>query len=586
MAGFSEAGDPARWRAARGNPASAESVRGVLERADDAERRSPGAFSYSGFAAFARTGDRTAYVERYRSSRGRLADLAIASLVDPERDTTALADLIWAICDEYQWAMPAHVDGLLDAAPEIPHAEQIDLSAAETAAALREITTLLEERLPPLVVHRVRAEVRRRILNPFLARTHWWETAQTNWASVCATGVLLAGVGILSDDEAERVTPRVLAALDSYLSGFDEDGVCSEGVDYWNYGFGYFTAAAEALRDLSGGEIDLWRDPTGRLARIAGFAQAMRLSGDVVASFADTRPEASLDRGLLSRLSERVAGVLVPPGPDVPRPGDQRYRRWVLGARGILWNSAETAGGEPTAGAAGSAWFPHAQWVIARDADGVGFAARGGHNDELHNHNDVGSFILAAGGEVLLADPGLGVYDRDYFSPSRYENPATGSQGHSLPIIDGGFQRGWAPDAAARVLEIRHEPGAVRFGIEYSSAYDAPELELLVRTWEYRSGVLTIDDAYRASRPIGVTFRYVSTAPIELVAPGRAEIRTAAARAQLDFDESLAAETGSFGVEHGLLRPIRFLDLSGAPAERGGASVTVRVERTPASGAA
>jgi len=583
-AGFSEAWDAAHWQRARQDPVTAETVREIFMRADDAEAQPPGSFLYSTFSAFAATGDRTAYVDLYRSRRGRLADLAIAALVDPERDTGALADLIWSICDEYQWALPAHLNGALDAWPDVPHAEQIDLGAAETAAALREITALLADRLPPLVVQRARAEVRRRVLDPFLARTHWWESADTNWASVCGASVLLSGIGLLNDDEQLRVTERVVAALESYLSGFDADGVCSEGVDYWNYGFGYFAAAAEALRENSGGAIDLWHDPTGQLSRIAAFPQSMRLSGDVVASFADTRTSASLDRGLLSRLAVRTEGISIPSAPDKPRPGDQRYRRWVLAARGLLWNADESsAAAVRTNDGASSTYFPHSQWLLVRDEGEVGFAARGGHNDELHNHNDVGSFILAARGEVLLADPGLGIYDRDYFSPHRYENPATGSQGHSVPIVDKTFQRGWARDASAQVLEIAHDPGTARFRIEFASAYDVAGLESLVRSWRYHDGELTIDDSYLASRPIVVTYRYVSTSPIRVISPGQAEIRSAGVSAELAYAPSLIAGTGTFGVEYGLLRPIYFLDLWRDAAVSGGASVTARVSRSTGS---
>lgn len=579
--GFSEATVDERWRRTRTARATAESVRGILARADAAAVQQPSAVPFTALAAFAETGDRSAYVELYRDRRGRLSDLAIAALIEPERDTAALADLIWSTCDEYQWAFPAHMDGQLETDPEIPHVEQIDLSAAETAAAVGEIASLLEHRLPSLVVHRARVEIRRRVIDPFLARSQWWETAPTNWASVCAASVLLAGCGVLDDDEQARVTARVLAALDCYLSGFDEDGVCSEGVDYWNYGFGYFTAAAEALRERSGGDIDLWSDPSGRLARIARFPMDMRLSGDVVASFADTRPAASVDRGLLSRVAERVDGGGIPSGPDVPRPGDQRYRRWVLASRGLLWNAADTS--SASAGSTGSTFFPHAQWLIVRDVGEIGFAARGGHNDELHNHNDIGSFIVAARGEVLLADPGLGVYDRDYFSPRRYDNPATGSHGHSVPIVDGSFQRGWAPDAAASVREIWHEGGRARFGIEYASAYGLAELRSLRRTWDYAAGIVTIDDAYAAARPLEMTFRHVSPLPILVTGPGRAEVRGENVSAELSFPAELPAETGTFGTDRGLLRPIHYLDLRCAPAAEGELRVTVRVRESGGS---
>lgn len=51
-------------------------------------------------------------------------------------------------------------------------------------------------------------------------------------------------------------------------------------------------------------------------------------------------------------------------------------------------------------------------WGDGRDADGpaVGVAAKGGHNGESHNHNDLGTFVLEAEGEEPLADLGAGEY--------------------------------------------------------------------------------------------------------------------------------------------------------------------------------
>lgn len=572
-----------RWQAAAIAPATAGMVAEILDRAAEAERDPAGPLSFAAYASYGTTGERTAFQALYRRRRQQLTDLALAALVEPERGTDALADLIWSICDEYSWAFPAHIDELLSAHPRVPHAEQVDLGAAETAAALAEITSSLSERLPALVVRRAHSEIRRRVLSPFAACEHWWETAPTNWASVCAGGILLAGIRLLDETELAGFLPRLRAALECYLSGFDEDGVCSEGVDYWHYGFSYFAAAAEALRDHSTGAIDLWDEHRERLSLIARFPGRVRLTGDVVASFADTRPTARLDRALLSRLSERLPGISVPPSPDAVLSGDQRFGRWVPASRGLLWNappdsnaSATVAPERPSAD-----YLPHAQWLIVRDSGGSAFAARGGHNDELHNHNDIGSFILAARGEVLLADPGVGVYDRDYFSDRRYENPATGSQGHSVPIVDGVTQRGWARDAAARVDRIEHSPGRARFAIEYSSAYAVPGLRELRRCWTYADGELVIDDALSADRPMPVVFRFVSLLPIVATAAGRAEISGEHTTAELLFPESFTARIGVFSTDLGVPRPVHHLDLIGESSVAAELRTTIRVHGIP-----
>ena len=46
-------------------------------------------------------------------------------------------------------------------------------------------------------------------------------------------------------------------------------------------------------------------------------------------------------------------------------------------------------------------YAPAAQWLVKRTPT-YGFAAKGGHNAEHHNHNDIGHFIFAMDGRPIL----------------------------------------------------------------------------------------------------------------------------------------------------------------------------------------
>jgi hypothetical protein len=80
-------------------------------------------------------------------------------------------------------------------------------------------------------------------------------------------------------------------------------------------------------------------------------------------------------------------------------------------------------------------------WMISRDdpadPDTLVLAIKGGHNAEMHNQNDVGSFVVHTGGESLLADVGKGKYTRQYFGPERYTYLVNNSLGHSVPVVAG-----------------------------------------------------------------------------------------------------------------------------------------------------
>ncbi|MFF4768764.1 heparinase II/III family protein [Streptomyces sp. NPDC001255] len=565
------------WRRARERPASAAYRERILARAAGHARTPLAPVPFSLHRRFAEDGSRAAYDGVFAARRRRLTDLALAALLDPGADLAALEDTIWAVCDEYVWALPAHLDQLLSPAPSVPHAEQIDLVAAETAFTLAEIRRLLGARLAPLVAERVRREVERRVLGPFLARAHWWEKAETNWSAVCGAGVGMAALHLLGEAEESRlaeITARVLAAMDHYLAGFGADGACREGLDYWSYGFGHFALYAEALRRRTAGRIDLFADRTGKVTRIARFPWYAFLSGNAVAAFADTQPRGALQPGLLGLLGRRFPGLPAVPDAWLVEDVLDAPGRWGAAVRSLGWEPPADGGEPPGPGG----YLADAQWMVHRvaGAGAWGFAAKGGHNAEPHNHNDLGSFVVAAHGEPLLADLGVGTYTREYFGPGRYEVLCNGSQGHSVPLVSGRRQHAGA-GAAARVLEAEHTGMGCRFALDLTAAYDVAELTSLTREFTVTPDGLTLRDTYAGAAPLEVIERFVSYASVELPEPGRAVLRGARGALELVYDATRwRAEPGELrhGLRDGSTAPVRVLDLR-ATLARGACEVTV-----------
>ena len=93
------------------------------------------------------------------------------------------------------------------------------------------------------------------------------------------------------------------------------------------------------------------------------------------------------------------------------------------------------------------------------DPDALVLAAKGGHNAEMHNHNDVGTFIVQVAQEALVCDIGCGHYTLQVFGEKRYDLLATSSLGQAaVPVVNGQLQ---APgrEFTARLLE--HTAGEV-----------------------------------------------------------------------------------------------------------------------------
>src|SRR5699024_1320451 len=80
----------------------------------------------------------------------------------------------------------------------------------------------------------------------------------------------------------------------------------------------------------------------------------------------------------------------------------------------------------------------HTQLLTVSSPDSrLRLVAKGGHNDEPHNHLDVGAVVLAACGEAVLIDVGTGQYSATSFSTGRYATWFTQSQFHCVPEVDG-----------------------------------------------------------------------------------------------------------------------------------------------------
>lgn len=106
---------------------------------------------YTQYVSYYKTGNRTAYEALYTEHRRRLnVFTAMVLSAEEEKWLLGLEDILWAICDEFTWALPAHVRGREQADID-EHMLTVDLFAAETAFALSEVYALLGERLAPLV---------------------------------------------------------------------------------------------------------------------------------------------------------------------------------------------------------------------------------------------------------------------------------------------------------------------------------------------------------------------------------------------------------------------------------------------------
>jgi len=476
---------------------------------------------YSLFKIFAETGFRLEYEKVYFEKRRRLNTFAIMVLLEPTYIDylTALENTIWSICNEYSWCLPAHLLNSPETCVQVSYslkeafvqAYSIDLFAAETAFSLAEILRLTEDYLNPLICKRIYEEVFKRIFHPFVENQFGWETQTHNWAAVCAGSIGSAALHLMRDPgELAIVIERVLPAMDSYLKGFNDDGICLEGYGYWQYGFGYYVYFADLLKKRTGGKLNLF--DSEKVHQIALFQQRCFLSRNLVVNFSDAQPTATVFLGLSHYLSRIYNDFEVPEQDLRTKYTEDHCSRWAPAIRNLLWFDEAAL---PTQRKSETFYSEKPAWFISRHQSEFGcfsFAAKGGHNDEPHNHNDLGHFILQGNNEVFLKDLGAGLYTKDYFNDKRYTYLCNGSQGHSVPIINNQFQKK-GPERFASICNASFEEEVDTFELDIENAYEEESLQKLSRkfTWvKQNQPKLILEEKYTfTEQPVSIIERFI-----------------------------------------------------------------------------
>lgn len=236
------------------------------------------------YLEYSRTGNRDHYQRGLSDRRRRMTTLVLAECLENEgRFLPAVEKALQACFDEKSWLLPAHDGGLANFRDKVV---EINLASSATSATLATIDYWLGRKLSKETHSRLRQELRRRTFDPFTGMVRqgkprmWWLTTTNNWNAVCLAGVTIAATAAI-DDREERAF--FIASAEKYirnfLAGFTDDGYCSEGLGYWNYGFGHFLLLAEDLNQQTGGKLDLLNDP--KVERVALFARRLEIAPGV-----------------------------------------------------------------------------------------------------------------------------------------------------------------------------------------------------------------------------------------------------------------------------------------------------------------
>ncbi|MCD8365467.1 MAG: heparinase II/III-family protein [Clostridiales bacterium] len=483
---------------------------------------------------FSRTGNRERYEEKQFSRRTTLNTLVLAECVENQgRFLDDIINGIVLICEESAWQLPAHHGCFRDAPqvrfPDIAH-PIIDLFAAETGSVLATTAYLMKEKLDsvsPFLVEMVQNVLNHRIFTPYLNVHFWWMgdgfSHMINWTPWITQNVLLAAALFpLPSQQFRALFETACQSLDYFLEGYGEDGCCEEGAQYYRHAGLCLFGCLEILNEMTGGSFGVLYS-CSKIRNMAAYIEHVHVDGPWYLNFADCSPIAGRctareflfgkRTGNASLMQLAATDYRTAPDPLLSEEHNLYYRLLTLSVhREMTEFPADDIRQHDS-----DIFYPSVGLLIARDHCFC-LAVKAGDNDDSHNHNDTGSFILYKDGKPMFVDIGVETYQKKTFSPQRYQIWTMQSQYHNLPTFLGeppadreaapysyvdsfmnsgltGSMQSNGPSFRARDTDCRFSPDCVEISMDIADAYPDTWVRSYYRHVQVRKGLdITITD--------------------------------------------------------------------------------------------
>jgi len=509
------------------------------------------------YLEFVKSGNRRVMEDVYNMNIAAIRKLVFAELAEAKgRFIPQLINGIWTVCEITSWSISAST-GLQKAGAGLPDINEpvIELGAGITVNALAWTYYLFKDRFDkesPLISKRLRQEIDRRILQPFYTRNDFWWMALdgktklvNNW-NVWLNYNMLTTILLVEDDPAKRVEGiyKTMRSVDRFINYYKEDGACEEGPAYWSHAGGMLYNYLSLLQQASGNAINIFDKPLIR--NIGNYICKAYIDSSWYLNYADASAKLKGDAAIMYHYGKAVKDTpLQEFGSWLAK--DQHWEKMVpmetvYGGFRNLFTAKEMLQGEAKQPFMAYAWMKETGIAVARDQEGSAkgfyFSALAGHNDESHNHNDVGTCVLYYDGHPLLIDIGSETYTRQTFGPERYTIWTMRSAYHNVPLINGVEQKEGA-QYKAREVSFINTNSAASFKADIAEAYpSAARVSKWERSYELkRSRSFTITDKYKLLSNNGNTaLHFMTSAAVEKRKDGLVELVTGDIRMNMEYD--------------------------------------------------
>ena len=383
------------------------------------------------------TGNRSNYQIRYFKIRHFGALVAAFCTTGEEKYLKNIEARIRLILSLPSWVLPAH-----DLKLKAYKGEEVivDLFSANLGGELATVLYILEPVMDKALAAELRKAIFHHVITPIEEAVEgkcspdrfWWLNGTNNWNPICKRGVIDAILRIgMEKERVDRILKLFIDNFGPYMESFGSEGYCDEGLGYWDGSCGQYLIISALLKQYGQRDV-LSSEP--RMLKAVMYPENIMMAPGFYPAYTDCSINVKPDIYIL-QLRDILLGKRKGFANDIP-----------LGESitGIALRLAYPADNTPTEvkNDAPYSTFPDAGCFVMRQMPGSSMSVsfKGGHNRESHNHNDVGTYIIALDGVPMVLDPGGEVYTARTFSPRRYESKLLNSYGHSVPRINGKLQ--------------------------------------------------------------------------------------------------------------------------------------------------
>lgn len=465
-----------------------------------------------------KSGDRKIMEDPYKDNISAVSNLFFAELVEGKgRFTSKLIDGVFCLCEMTSWSLSAHLANQTKSTKIPNHDEHVvELVSADVGSLLSWIYYFMKDEFDKYDVtisKRIKKEVNERIISAYLERdNYWWmglrgkPNSLNNWNPWVNSNVIQS-ILLMSEDLDTKVEGvyKTMKSIDKYIELTNKDGACDEGPAYWQHAAGKLYDYLQILSDATQHKVNLFEDPL--FSKMGEYISRTYVDGGWVINFADAMARMELDHHHIYRYGRAVAsnelmtfakhlGDQNSQIDNLYYDGDSKERDVFRFLEYLTYHKElnQVLGDHIPEK---STWYQKTEVCYFSNLN-FRFATKGGNNNESHNHNDVGTFILYYHSIPYFIDAGVGTYTRQTFSSERYQLWNTQSKYHNLPIINGEQQCNGSKYVATNTVFNRSKN---EFMLDMSSAYpERAEVKKWLRKYKLEKKRLLIEDDFELSQ--------------------------------------------------------------------------------------